>query len=803
MTNSLSLQHQSQASHPALSPPFLDEQPGALESSSTNNNTNTNISSKPNSTVRTANLNHEADLDFDIVLDTSSETSSLDRKVSGYQPQTLNHDSITNRKQSNTINNSATNSLLSNNNNNNNNNSNATLSRSHSVTSLSRSLSKQLSHNIKSIKDAVRDDNQQTLQEHESKLQNFHTAYYANMEDDIEQELQSRKHQQRQLSTSRNTINVDCNDTGDYFGPDSENNNNNNGNHTSNNTKTIHQTAEEESDLELQNEKSYSAKVTEEDEIPDGGIAAWMSAIAALMLVTSSWGSNSSYGVFLQYYLNNDTFHGASEYDFALIGCIVVFLAQALAPFALLFVPMIGFKPTLVLGMVFQFAGYILASFATNIWQLYLTQGVLVGISFSLLFIPGSIVIPQWFSSKRAVANGIVSSGAGLGGIVFSLSVNKIIERSGDQRWALRYLALATCFLSGLATLMIRNRTFKKQKVTKKYFVEQFKTLFDWTIIKEYPPLTIGFWFGFVFLAYSMELFTLSDFGTSVGLTAHQGSVLTAIFNLGQFFGRPALGLVADRLGRINFTILCCIFNLILLYAFWINATNYGSLIAFSLISGCSMGVGSLMMQPLSADNISSSSKFPASYSLVNIIVGIFSLPSEVIMLALRDKKSNKPYLHAQIFGGLCIVVGILIITSLREWKIRKVLSGRLIATIKKLEEYEADEKRPELETEYTKKPTRSGEFGEKHRRARLHTILNTNNTRAVTNNLSDEQNNGKNEIGAASVSPNDVHEKDNGNTEDGKDTKELLLKRKQHYGMLLKPSLLAFVARILYPMKV
>jgi hypothetical protein len=47
------------------------------------------------------------------------------------------------------------------------------------------------------------------------------------------------------------------------------------------------------------------------------------------------------------------------------------------------------------LGIFSQTLGFILASFASQIYQLYLTQGLLVGFGIGLTWIPSIAVLPQ------------------------------------------------------------------------------------------------------------------------------------------------------------------------------------------------------------------------------------------------------------------------------------------------------------------------------------------------------------------------------------------------------------------------
>ena len=65
------------------------------------------------------------------------------------------------------------------------------------------------------------------------------------------------------------------------------------------------------------------------------------------------------------------------------------------------------------------------ASFATEIWQLFLSQGVCFGWGLGFLYITASPALGQWFSTKRSLAVGIASSGAGFGGLAYNLAAGK------------------------------------------------------------------------------------------------------------------------------------------------------------------------------------------------------------------------------------------------------------------------------------------------------------------------------------------------------------------------------------------
>lgn len=71
----------------------------------------------------------------------------------------------------------------------------------------------------------------------------------------------------------------------------------------------------------------------------------------------------------------------------------------------------IGYRATLAIGSILAPLGLILASFATQLWHIYLSQGILYGIGAGLAF-SSSVTLPsQWFVKNRALATGLAVSG--------------------------------------------------------------------------------------------------------------------------------------------------------------------------------------------------------------------------------------------------------------------------------------------------------------------------------------------------------------------------------------------------------
>lgn len=409
---------------------------------------------------------------------------------------------------------------------------------------------------------------------------------------------------------------------------------------------------------------------------------AWVIAICLMVAVFSTWGAAASFGVYLNYYISSNSFPGGTEYDYALIGGMINCFAQLCAPVCVLAYKMFGPARTISFGILFQTIGYILASFSTKIWQLYLTQGLLVGVLFLFIFLPATLMLPTWFNKRKATAMGITVAGSGLGGLFFSLVSQKLINQTGDQKWALRMTAIVSGVVAGIACAIMKPRNYKplplSETLTKDFIFLNSKAIFSFSVFKDYGLIILGAWFGLALLGYILVLYTLSAYGTLVGLTASQGSVITAVLNASQVVGRPTCGAIADRIGRFNWTIIHCLVIAIFIWAFWLNATTYGTLLGFAVVIGFTVGVGSLFAQPLASDIVSDQSKLPSAWSGLNIIVSFFCLFSEVMALGIRNKKSKNPYQNTQIFGGACYFICAILLCIIRENIVRRNLNDRL-----------------------------------------------------------------------------------------------------------------------------
>ncbi|QEU58174.1 Esbp6 [Kluyveromyces lactis] len=437
--------------------------------------------------------------------------------------------------------------------------------------------------------------------------------------------------------------------------------------------------------------KVFTNKETNTLDLPPEGGYGWVCCLCVTLVMFSTWGCNSAFGVFLAFYLNNSSFAGASKYDYALIAGMTVFFGQGLPPFVLLFMRIFGLKIPMYFGIVIMCLGFVLASYAVSLWQLYLTQGFLSGVGISFIFAPATTVLPGWFLKKRSFAMGLSLIGTGAGGVAYSLAVNKMIENTGNQRFALRILAITCSITCVVATLLLRQRVPMKATGIRdwKAIKQHCNDMFSMHIFRKWTVQLIAVWFMFALFGYTLMIFTLSSYAVANGLTAHQGSSLTAILNGAQSVGRPLIGYTGDKIGRTNITVMLTLLLTIFMFGFWIPADSYSSLIGFSICVGLCIGVANVMNTVLVADIVGPVDFLPA-WGYVNLVGSPFMLVAEVIAQALTEPNSNDPYLHTQIFAGCCFFAALLLILGLREVTVKIKIKERQTINLQRLKDYDS-----------------------------------------------------------------------------------------------------------------
>ncbi|KAI0025452.1 major facilitator superfamily domain-containing protein [Xylariomycetidae sp. FL0641] len=328
-------------------------------------------------------------------------------------------------------------------------------------------------------------------------------------------------------------------------------------------------------------------------EFEEGGYG-WVVIFGVFLLNMHTWGLNSTFAVFLAYYLKADYFQ-TSALGYAFVGGLSISIALLASPLATTLAghKKIGTSWTIFIGVIFETIGFIGSSFATQLWHILLSQGVSFGLGMGLAFVASVAVPPQWFNQRRSLANAIAASGSGFGGLTYSLASNAMIERIGLP-WTFRVLAIICFVVNGAASFMIRDRN---------HAIGSVHVAFNWKLFKRPSFLMFEAWLVLSILAYTILVFSIVAYCQAIGLSASRASLVGALFNLAQGIGRPVIGLTSDKVGRLNIATGCTLFCGLLCLFLWIfGARTFAVCVVFALLSGTVAGVMWATVAPICAE---------------------------------------------------------------------------------------------------------------------------------------------------------------------------------------------------------
>ena len=235
----------------------------------------------------------------------------------------------------------------------------------------------------------------------------------------------------------------------------------------------------------------------------------------------------------------------------------------------------IGIRFTMLIGAVVCPLGFILASFNTALWQLYITQGLIYGIGGAFCFSPSLTVCvtttnikrymrvclykkkfklpPQWFFKNRALATGIAVSGSGIGGVAISPRTQSLIASLG-YRNALRILGAMNFGILLIATALARSR----YRPPPSSGTGGLSAFFDKSMMSS-SFLLLSIFAFLVPFGYIAPFFLAPTYAAYIGVDPARGSTLVSIMSGMNSLCRISLGFLADRTGKLN-TMFACTF---------------------------------------------------------------------------------------------------------------------------------------------------------------------------------------------------------------------------------------------------
>ncbi|GHJ86260.1 hypothetical protein NliqN6_2662 [Naganishia liquefaciens] len=333
-------------------------------------------------------------------------------------------------------------------------------------------------------------------------------------------------------------------------------------------------------------------------------------------------------------------------------------------------------RMTALIGVIGMAVSLFLSGFATkSVGGMIFLQGFVFGLSGAVVFLTAYTLPTQWFMKKRGLTAGITSCGGGVGGAVWAIAIEKMIEAWGLP-WTYRFVGLMTLILCVPAAWTLRPGYTRPARATPTEVARDPET----TAQAETPEKSIfrstkytRVLAAWLIASYPFLIppYFISQYASSIGLSASQGALYSALFNIASAVGRLAFGFLADyAVGNLNAWILSMASIALSCICIWPYATSPGLIIFFVFICGVGSG-GFFALQSAIVSQILGSHRVNAGISWLEVSGSFGYLAGPISAGALLDAfggadQGAGPYRPAMYLVGGCTGVAIFLVISVR-----------------------------------------------------------------------------------------------------------------------------------------
>ncbi|KAJ8508690.1 hypothetical protein ONZ45_g9066 [Pleurotus djamor] len=313
----------------------------------------------------------------------------------------------------------------------------------------------------------------------------------------------------------------------------------------------------------------------------DGGPRAWGVLVGGILATTVASGYTNSFGVYQDVYTRS---HAASASNVSWIGATHLFLLFAIGLPAGRLLDRGYFRQTTFAGsLVFVLSLFMLSIAHPNkYYQLWLSQGLGLGIGSGLLFVPAVAVQGHHWKKRRGFAMSVVVLGTSIGGIIFPILLNHLFESSLGFAWGVRASAFLCLALLFAANLLLRDNPSLKGQAEQPSVKDIAKDGPFWVFILGLTLVTAGVYFPIFYF----QLFSILH-GVDPIIAFYTLSVL----NASGIIGRTTSGILADRFGPFNVMIPALLVITVLLFALF-GIDSVASSMVYAVIYGTIVSIG-------------------------------------------------------------------------------------------------------------------------------------------------------------------------------------------------------------------
>jgi MFS family permease len=233
-------------------------------------------------------------------------------------------------------------------------------------------------------------------------------------------------------------------------------------------------------------------------------------------------------------------------------------------------------RALLIVGTFLAVFGMMMTSLSSQYWQLFLAQGLCVGLGAGCLFLPSLAIVVTYFSTKRALATGIAAAGGSIGSVIYPIVFRNLQPKVGFA-WATRVIGFISLSTLLVSILIMRTR-IPHPKTSR--------ALIDATAFRSGPYVLFSIALFLAFLGLYIPFFYVIVYAErSLNIDPNLSSYLLSVLNASSVFGRILPGLLADKIGALNTLTIFTLLSAVLSYV-WLAVHDLGGLLTFCVMYG-------------------------------------------------------------------------------------------------------------------------------------------------------------------------------------------------------------------------